>query len=124
MGKDASDKAEAIIASRRIHEVMFGESLIDSMATDLPAEKVAASESMVVKGQVEFKNIVFCYPARPQVPVLQGFNLLAEPGQTLAIVGATGCGKSTVVSLLERFYDPDSGQVFLDGVDIRSVPVR
>jgi len=73
---------------------------------------------------VEFQNVVFCYPSRPEVPVLKGLNLLAEPGQTLAIVGASGCGKSTVVSLLERFYDPASGKVFLDGVDIRSVPVR
>jgi ATP-binding cassette subfamily B (MDR/TAP) protein 1 len=124
VSKDASDKAEALIAARRVREVMLSESLIDSMATNPEGENASASATMVVKGQVEFKNVGFCYPARAQVPILQGLNLLAEPGQTLAIVGASGCGKSTIVSLLERFYDPASGQVLLDGVDIRSVPVR
>ena len=53
----------------------------------------------------------FKYPARPNVPVLQGLNLSVKPGQTLALVGPSGCGKSTVVSLLERFYDPLKGNV-------------
>jgi ATP-binding cassette subfamily B (MDR/TAP) protein 1 len=122
VSKDASDKAEAIIAARRVREVMVTESRIDAMASNEKAEN--GMSSMAVEGQVEFKNVVFCYPGRAQVPILQGLNLLAEPGQTLAIVGPSGCGKSTVVSLLERFYDPDSGQVLLDGVDIRTVPVR
>ena len=53
----------------------------------------------------------FEYPARPNVPVLQGLNLSVKPGQTLALVGPSGCGKSTVVSLMERFYDPLKGNV-------------
>merc|ERR1711904_171891 len=99
VSKDASDRAEALIAARKVHEIMLAESQIDAMATNLLDENVLAPASMVVKGQVEFKNVVFSYPARAQVPILQGLNLLAEPGQTVAIVGASGCGKSTVVSL-------------------------
>ena len=63
--------------------------------------------------KVEFK-----YPARPNVPVLQGLNLSVKPGQTLALVGPSGCGKSTVVSLLERFYDPIKGNVVRNTVVI------
>ena len=64
-----------------------------------------------IDGQVSLEKVEFKYPARPNVPVLQGLNLSVKPGQTLALVGPSGCGKSTVVSLLERFYDPLQGNV-------------
>lgn len=64
-----------------------------------------------IVGKVTFKDVRFNYPARPDVPVLRGLSVSVEPGQTLALVGASGCGKSTVVSLLERFYEPLSGSV-------------
>ena len=54
-------------------------------------------------------NIYFTHPSRPNIPVLQGLNFIIEPGKMLALVGSSGCGKSTVVSLLERLYDPDKG---------------
>ena len=60
---------------------------------------------------MSLEKVEFEYPARPNVPVLQGLNLSVKPGQTLALVGPSGCGKSTVVSLLERFYDPLKGNV-------------
>ena len=60
---------------------------------------------------VEFQNVDFSYPTRPDVPVLNQFSLKVESGQTVALVGSSGCGKSTVVSLIERFYDPPSGKV-------------
>ncbi|XP_065843600.1 ATP-dependent translocase ABCB1-like [Oscarella lobularis] len=72
-----------------------------------------------IHGQVEFRDVVFSYPTRPQRRVLRGFRLLVRPGQTVAVVGASGCGKSTLVSLLERFYDVADGQVVLDGRDVK-----
>ncbi|XP_028291135.1 bile salt export pump isoform X2 [Gouania willdenowi] len=67
------------------------------------------------KGLLEFKNCKFTYPTRPDVQVLKGLIVSVKPGQTLAFVGSSGCGKSTSVQLLERFYDPDEGQVLIDG---------
>mmetsp|Transcript_18851 Transcript_18851/g.30935 ORF Transcript_18851/g.30935 Transcript_18851/m.30935 type:complete len:250 (-) Transcript_18851:58-807(-) len=70
------------------------------------------------KGHVEFHDLVFRYPSRPSVSVLNGFNLSLEPGKTVALVGASGSGKSTTVSLLLRLYDPSAGRILLDGVDV------
>lgn len=67
------------------------------------------------KGRIEFKNCRFTYPSRPNIQVLRGLEVEVSPGQTLAFVGSSGCGKSTSVQLLERFYDPDQGQVLIDG---------
>ncbi|KAJ1968363.1 hypothetical protein H4R35_006451, partial [Dimargaris xerosporica] len=77
-----------------------------------------------VQGRIEFRNIHFSYPTRPDVPILRDVSLSIEPGETVALVGASGSGKSTIVSLLERFYDPSQGQVLLDGVDIRDINVQ
>ncbi|XP_048009077.1 ATP-dependent translocase ABCB1 [Megalobrama amblycephala] len=76
-----------------------------------------------VKGDIEFKNINFSYPSRKDVKILQGMSLKVPHGKTIALVGASGCGKSTTIQLLQRFYDPDSGEVTLDGHDIRSLNV-
>ena len=70
------------------------------------------------------RSVEFSYPARPQVKVLQGLSVSVKSGQTLALVGPSGCGKSTVVSLIERFYDPQSGDLTLDGNDLREVNIR
>ncbi|XP_030051440.1 mitochondrial potassium channel ATP-binding subunit [Microcaecilia unicolor] len=70
-------------------------------------------------GQVSFQNVTFSYPTRPGDEVLKNFSLTLPPFKTVAIVGQSGGGKSTVAALLERFYDPNQGAVFLDGVDIR-----
>lgn len=78
----------------------------------------------VAAGAIEFKDIVFRYPSRPDVPVLKGISLTVSPGQTVALVGASGSGKSTIVSLLERFYDPMDGTITIGGRDITSMPIK
>ena len=60
---------------------------------------------------MELRNVYFNYPTRPSVSVLKGLDLKVKPGQTVALVGASGCGKSTTVQLIERFYDPMAGEV-------------
>uniref|UniRef100_A0A674DA79 ATP-binding cassette, sub-family B (MDR/TAP), member 4 n=1 Tax=Salmo trutta TaxID=8032 RepID=A0A674DA79_SALTR len=76
----------------------------------------------VIKGNIEFNNIHFTYPSRPNVKVLNGMSLSVRSGQTIALVGSSGCGKSTAVQLLQRFYDPQEGSV--NGHDVRSLNVR
>ncbi len=71
-------------------------------------------------GAVELDDVTFHYPARPEVSALEGFSLRVEPGETVALVGPSGAGKTTVFQLLLRFYDPDSGAAKLDGVDLRA----
>lgn len=69
-------------------------------------------------GHIQFRNVHFTYPTRPDVPVLRGLNLDVKSGQYVALVGASGCGKSTTVGLIERFYDPIMGDVLVDGVTV------
>uniref|UniRef100_A0A146L3B6 Multidrug resistance protein 1 n=2 Tax=Lygus hesperus TaxID=30085 RepID=A0A146L3B6_LYGHE len=73
------------------------------------------------KGNISFENIHFSYPMRPDVKILQGLNLTVSAGETVALVGESGCGKSTIISLLERFYTPSSGKIKLDGVDLEKI---
>lgn len=73
-----------------------------------------------LEGQIELKDVRFSYPQRPEQPVLKGISLSAQPGQFIALVGASGSGKSTVMALMERFYDPTSGNVLIDGLGISS----
>ncbi|KAB0339976.1 hypothetical protein FD754_023504 [Muntiacus muntjak] len=74
-----------------------------------------------IKGNLEFKDVHFSYPARPDVKILKGLNLRVESGQTVALVGNSGYGKSTVVQLVQRLYDPD---IIIDGQDIRTFNVK
>ncbi|XP_032764763.1 ATP-binding cassette sub-family B member 5 [Rattus rattus] len=76
------------------------------------------------EGNLEFREVSFFYPCRPEVPVLQDMSLSIEKGKTVAFVGSSGCGKSTCVQLLQRFYDPMKGQVLLDGVDVKELNVQ
>uniref|UniRef100_A0A8C6V217 ATP binding cassette subfamily B member 1 n=1 Tax=Neogobius melanostomus TaxID=47308 RepID=A0A8C6V217_9GOBI len=77
-----------------------------------------------IKGNIEFKNIHFCYPSRPDVKVLNNMSLSVKNGQTIALVGSSGCGKSTTIQLLQRFYDPLEGSICVDDHDIRSLNIR
>src|SRR5512136_1532232 len=73
-----------------------------------------------IKGAIEFRDLTFAFDGRP---VLSGVSATIRPGQTVAVVGATGCGKSVLISLLPRLHDPPPGTVFIDGVDVRTLPL-
>uniref|UniRef100_A0A8C0C3J2 ATP binding cassette subfamily B member 1 n=1 Tax=Buteo japonicus TaxID=224669 RepID=A0A8C0C3J2_9AVES len=77
-----------------------------------------------IKGNLEFQNVYFNYPSRPDIEILKGLNLKVSCGQTVALVGGSGCGKSTTVQLIQRFYDPKEGTVTIDGQDIKTLNVR
>ncbi|XP_015708894.1 phosphatidylcholine translocator ABCB4-like isoform X5 [Coturnix japonica] len=77
-----------------------------------------------IKGNLEFQNVYFSYPARPDIKILKGLNLKVNCGQTVALVGGSGCGKSTTVQLIQRFYDPKEGTITIDGQDLKSLNVR
>ncbi|GJN01570.1 hypothetical protein PR202_ga18847 [Eleusine coracana subsp. coracana] len=77
-----------------------------------------------VHGNIEFKDVTFSYPSRPDVIIFRDFSLFFPAGKTVAVVGGSGSGKSTVVALIERFYDPNEGQVLLDNVDIKTLQLR
>ncbi|XP_050230996.1 ABC transporter B family member 9 [Mercurialis annua] len=74
-----------------------------------------------ITGEIELKDVHFRYPARPDVQIFSGFSLRIPSGKTAALVGQSGSGKSTIVSLIERFYDPDSGEVLINGVNLKKI---
>ncbi len=77
-----------------------------------------------VEGEIKLENVKFSYPSRPTVQVVKGLDITFRAGKTAALVGASGSGKSTIVSLVERFYDPSSGVVKLDGVDLKDLNLK
>ena len=94
--------------------------LIEAPAQSAEPENPACPEE--VKGGVEIRNLKFSYV--PEKPLIADFNLKVEPGQRIAIVGPTGCGKTTFINLLMRFYDPDGGEILLDGVNTMDMDRR
>ncbi|MCB0098158.1 MAG: ABC transporter ATP-binding protein, partial [Caldilineaceae bacterium] len=101
----------ALGAAERIHRMMNTTAKVQSPATPTRLEQV--------KGTIEFRDVHFSYGG--DGPVLRGIDLYIPTGQSVAIVGATGAGKSSLVSLLARYYDPQQGQVLLDGIDLRQL---
>ncbi|PKI35578.1 hypothetical protein CRG98_044032 [Punica granatum] len=77
-----------------------------------------------IRGDIELKDVYFSYPARPQEPIFSGFSLCISSGTTTALVGQSGSGKSTVISLIERFYDPQSGEVLIDGINLKEFQLK
>ncbi|NXJ75962.1 MDR1 protein, partial [Trogon melanurus] len=110
----APDYGKAKMSAQRIFQLLDRKPPTDTYSEE--GEKLSKFD-----GNIEFRNVHFVYPTRPEVQVLQGLNLKVNKGQTLALVGSSGCGKSTSIQLFERFYDPVEGQVLADGFDIRSL---
>ncbi|MED6209404.1 hypothetical protein PIB30_054346 [Stylosanthes scabra] len=77
-----------------------------------------------IKGDIELRDVYFTYPSRPEKPILQGLSLSIPAGRTVALVGSSGCGKSTVISLVNRFYDPARGEVLIDGRNIKDLDLK
>jgi ATP-binding cassette subfamily B protein len=105
-----SQLQRALGASQRVREILAE-----------PTEPVDQGQPLAgrLRGHVRFEDVHFRYPSRPEVEVLRGVSLEAQPGQRIALVGASGAGKSTVMSLLLRFYDPEKGHIQVDGRDAR-----
>lgn len=80
--------------------------------------------STLCKGLVEFRNVSFAYPGTGERKILDDISFTVHPGETFAILGSTGCGKSSLVNLIPRFYDVTSGQVLVDGIDVRDYPLK
>ncbi|XP_021303880.1 ABC transporter B family member 11 [Sorghum bicolor] len=111
----ASDSAKANDSAISIFSILDRKSLVDSSSEGSTLENV--------KGDIDFKHVSFKYPSRPDVQIFTDFTLSIPSGKTVALVGQSGSGKSTVISLLERFYEPDSGVILLDRVEISSLKV-
>ncbi len=106
----------ASVSAKRVAEVIDTEvSIRDAEDPEKPAKNG--------QGRIEFRDVTFTYP-KADTPVLSGINFIAEPGQTTAFIGSTGSGKTTLISLIPRFYDVSAGQILIDGVDVRKLTLH
>lgn len=111
------DQKKSLSAAKTAFKIINRKSKIDSLN-----EEGLKPDSII--GNIRFDNVTFKYPTRPNVKILNGFNLEVKNGQTNALVGPSGCGKSTTVSLLLRFYDVENGAVYIDDIDIRKLNIN
>lgn len=109
--------SRAIASAKRINEVL-------DTQIDLTDENASQKEKRVERGSIEFRNVSFRYYKDSREKVLDEINLNIAPGQTVGIIGSTGCGKTTLVSMIPRLYDVDEGQVLVDGVNVRDYSLR
>ncbi|CAF3211021.1 unnamed protein product [Rotaria socialis] len=113
----APDYRKAVDSAEKIVELFNRQPTIDNSSRD-------GDEISNFGGGLEFVNVNFIYPNRPESIVLKNFKLKISPGQRIALVGTSGCGKSTTIQLIERFYDPTIGQLLIDSKDIRSLNLQ
>lgn len=110
--------AEAKVAGKLAYDTIDTKPAVDPNA---PGKKL---EREKMKGQIEFKNVNFRYPTRPDLHVLKNFSCVFEAGKTTALVGPSGSGKSSIIQLIERFYELETGEILLDGVSTRDIDLR
>ncbi|XP_010481013.1 PREDICTED: ABC transporter B family member 11-like isoform X1 [Camelina sativa] len=113
----APDSSKAKVAAASIFAIIDRKSNIDSSD-----ESGTVLEN--IKGDIELSHLSFTYPARPDIQIFSDLCLTIRAGKTVALVGESGSGKSTVISLLQRFYDPDSGHITLDGVELKKLQLK
>ena len=101
-------------ATERLVELLNADDAVRDPATATPVPDVA-------RGQIVFDDVTFRYPGRPNVAALDHVSLTVQPGETVALVGPSGAGKTTIIQLLQRFYDPNAGAIRIDGVDLRDM---
>ena len=104
-------------ATERLVELLQAEDHVQD-----PANPVALPRP--VRGAISFENVRFAYPSRRETPALDGFDLQVAPGETIALVGPSGAGKTSVIQMVQRFYDPDQGRVTLDGISLADMVRR
>lgn len=136
------DQRRSLEAAKWAFKIMERRSKIDSMSEsglipntseqqNMPTNSAttvtnnkANSSNNTSSSLIQFEDVTFAYPNRPNLKVLRGLNLIIKPGLVNAIVGTSGCGKSTILALLLRFYDVDSGAIYLDNIDIRKLNIK
>ena len=101
-------------ATERLVELLGAEDDVSDPANPLPVPNH-------LKGEISFEDVTFSYPSRPSISALDGVTLNIQAGETVALVGPSGAGKTTIIQLVQRFYDPQSGAIKLDGVDVRDM---
>jgi len=104
-------------ATERLVELLQAEDHVND-----PAKPVALPRP--VRGEISFENVRFAYTSRRETPALDGFDLKVAPGETIALVGPSGAGKTSVIQMIQRFYDPDQGRVLLDGISLADMERR
>ena len=102
-----------LTSAQRVFELLDTQSILQEVPD--------ATQLKVTSGEVEFKNITFAYPDEPDAQIIRDLNLHVNPGEMIALVGPTGAGKTTIINLIARFYDPVEGKVLIDGQDISKV---
>ncbi|CAF3949500.1 unnamed protein product [Rotaria sordida] len=108
--------AEALTSGSYVFDIIDRQTKIDVSSDE-------GDKPQNIIGDIEFDNVTFTYPARQETPILNKLSLKIPSGKIVALVGASGCGKSTIIQLIQRFYDPDEGRILLDGKDIKTLNV-
>lgn len=104
-----------IAGAERVFEILDTESIMIETKHPVPLDKVT--------GKVDFENVSFAYPDEPDVPVLENISFSVNPGETIALVGPTGAGKTTIINLLARFYDPGNGRILIDSTNLKDIAI-
>jgi ABC-type multidrug transport system fused ATPase/permease subunit len=121
---DDSNKEEADLIEERSQALQRRASSVPLPKYSIDPTSTLGLKPTSVSGNIRFQDVKFSYPSRPEATVFDGFTLDIPAGKTVALCGASGGGKSSVVQLIERFYDPQSGIITLDGHDIRTLNVN